>query len=612
MGDTPAVSSEGQSILLHSRIESPLTEAGLQTQVSVSLPWTRWKPWKNLDLGFELSPAGNFFWRPDGRLFGGGGIDSRFTQKELCVGNFCFLSGLAMTAGYGSGQGAWTGASPYFEGSLSLVEYAVPSNNNLSFQAVAGGGYLQSGFGSAGVEITAPVAAIPGKTARDLNPSDYFEPVGTFIPGRVTYLYYAVELQDENGHPLHPPIDPDKRRALMQQDLRFAFDIKDSPLRGLGNQVNLLISKQPVPVKVQGSMEESVRLHGGKASEIVDLWKHHALVEDMVAAHPEYFGANVQAIAQIPYELRDQFTWFRFDKVPQLVEAATASWSRKDWEAFLIKAASILLENPDPDQASSRILLALLGGKNGILATVFPRLRVPLGWHGAGTKTFEIDENPLRDTGVPQSSVVLFHELFGHGGTEAVALECRASDEYSEGSLEAFLGEHPREAALAGFLGQSIDVNAVFEQILGKAPAGLRKSLRQVLNDIPASGRPINLLSLLTQASLTQDIVGKPLGQPNVLPDDPKVIEKVWGTIPGFKERLWTKSAGRDPKAGDVRIVPGGLYFPEKPFVRLQVFQDGQWRDTYMKDSHNPAAPLGPVMERCLMKTRELILKSSS
>ncbi len=103
--------------------------------------------------------------------------------------------------------------------------------------------------------------------------------------------------------------------------------------------------------------------------------------------------------------------------------------------------------------------------------------------------------------------------------------------------------------------------------------------------------------------------VGKILGHPNVLPDDDRTIRETWLKIPGFAERVWDGQG--DPQDGAVRMVSGGLYLKDHAFKRLQVFQAGAWRDTYMGDSKSADAPLGPVMETCLGKLAKRIQRQA-
>lgn len=235
-----------------------------------------------------------------------------------------------------------------------------------------------------------------------------------------------------------------------------------------------------------------------------------------------------------------------------------------------------------------------LTGAGRVVDTVFPKLRVPLVWHGVGLGEPGVDLGAQKEWGgAVRSSVVLFHEL-GHIG------ECRASDEYAEASLSAFLEQNPREGAVVGFLGRTLsakDLATAAERRLAVLPFAdqLMGQLSGLLERLPTGS--VNVSTLLLTNPVSRRAVGKVLGHPNVLPDDASIIADTWFKLPGFRDRLW--DGGKDPAPGAVRMVSGGLYLKDHAFKRIQVFHDGEWRDTYMGDSMGNA-PTGPVMDACL------------
>ncbi len=435
---------------------------------------------------------------------------------------------------------------------------------------------------------------------RDADPADFFAPVGRWKEGRYTLVYVPVELRGEGGVLGKTP-GRDRFEALVAEDRRFLFG-REGPLKGLGDRVNLVIARSPAEITLDAAARKALDT-GGKASEAAPVWAYHEWLTAFVEAHPRWFGEDPQAVYQIPFPVRDQATWFRFDRVVSLADATVSGWSQKDWRAFLRLAERETHAAGDPAAALERVLRGAVGmtGVEKIVDTAFPKLRVPLVWHGVAGESPGVELGVWEDAGAPRSSVVLFHEL-GH------IAECRASDEYAEQSLNEFLAENPREAAVIRYLGQTLgakDLARAAETKLAALPFGaaLAQPVASLLSALP-DGR-INVSRLLLTNRVSRRAVGKVYGQPNVLPDDPRMIRETWGRLPGFQEALWDGEG--DPKPGAVRMVSGGLYLQDQAFKRLQVYDGRVWRNTYMGDSRTADAPLGPAMEACLGKLAERI-----
>ncbi len=466
-----------------------------------------------------------------------------------------------------------------------------------SFLVVLLGAFILSACGGA------PPPADEGDVAPDLavvDPASAFEPVGDFAPGRFSILYVPVELRGPDGAALHPAVPRADRAALIEHDRRFIFDLRDSPLAGRGGKVNLLLARAPLVATLDAARMEKLAA-GAKSSDVVDVWARHAWVEDMVAAHGDWFGAEPVVVYQVPHRLRDQATWFRFDRVAGFAEAAMSTWDAKDWGALASFLERTAKEDRHPvtlERLLDRVLT--ITGAEAAVDAVFPKLKVPLVWHavGAGQPGLSLKTGSI---GVPRSSVILFHEL-GHAG------ECRASDGYSEASMSTWMQDNPREAAVIDFLGRTVtlaDVVRAAERFVPDVPMlgdAVRAQVTEALAKWVDGGDGVNVAAVLLRNTVSRRAVGKVLGEPNVLPDDPAIIDDVWGKVPGFRQKLRDEKSQAAAQPGDVRIVRGGLYVQDRAFARLQVFQDGDWRNTYMADSSNPKAPIGPVLEDCLAR----------
>lgn len=424
------------------------------------------------------------------------------------------------------------------------------------------------------------------EAARAVDPADLFESLGPFVAGRFTLVYMPVDLFDAQGQRLHPEVPRADRVALAEADRRYVFELKASPLQGRADRVNVLMRRAPLKVTLDAAAVERLE-RKAKASEVVDVWAAHAELTRLVEAHSDWFGGDPQAVYQIPHGLRDQATWFRFDRVATAVDTALSTWKDRDWAELARRAA-------DPTATGAVDAVLEITGPDRFLDAAFPKLRVPLVWHAVGDGRPGLERRLHPRAGVPSSSVVLFHEL-SHIG------ECRASDGYSEANANRYLEENPREAAVVELLGRTVkpaDAAAAVKTHL-PGPELLRDHTADWVRRTPVS-RGVNVSTLLLRNRVSERAVGKVLGEPNVLPDDPEVIEAVWMRIPGFRERLWTPEKGAPPREGDHRIVRGGLYIEKRAFVRVQSYERGAWRDCYMADSHNPEAPVGPVLGDCL------------
>jgi hypothetical protein len=442
---------------------------------------------------------------------------------------------------------------------------------------------------------------------RSVDPASVYEAVGGFEPGRFTIVYQPVELYDEAGERLHDAVPRADRKTLIEHDRRFIFEIRDTPLKGLGDQVNLLLRKTPVKVTLDAAAIATLG-KGAKGSDVVDVWPAHNELTALVEAHPDWFGGDPQAVYQIPHAVRDQATWFRFDRAAKLGVAVMESWETKDWRAFstFVGRTAAEQKGPKTPSASEAWDKALaLTGPSRLLDAAFPKLRVPLVWHAVGAGGPGLVLKKMKGQDVPRSSVILFHEL-GH------IAECRASDGYSEKSTDEYLKNHPREAAVVELLGRTLTSEDLAEGVEAHMPGPdvLRAETAKLCRAIPDGGGA-NVSSFLLRNRVSQRMVGKVLGEPNVLPDDQAIIDDVWMRIPAFRERLLTDEMDREPADGDVRIVRGGLYIGERAFARIQVFERGKWRNTYMADSGNPRAPVGPVLEACMTRLAKRIRRGA-
>ncbi len=430
---------------------------------------------------------------------------------------------------------------------------------------------------------------------RALDPADFFTPVGDFVPGRFTLVYVPVSLTDETGEAIAAPPDRDLFTRLAAADRDYIFGARPSPLAGTADRVNVLVADERLVVALDAKARARLA-DKPKASEVVHPWAFHDFLTGLVEAHADWFGGDPQAIYQVPFPLRDQATWFRFDRVVSLADAAMSTWSQKDWFAFAKLVDRETSAKGDPREALKRVGRGIveLTGVDRVVDAAFPKLRVPLVWHAVAHERPGVDLAPRKKHGgAVRSSVVLFHEL-GHIGT------CRASDEYAEAKVSAFLQDNPREAAVVGFLGRSLSAadlaSAARRRLEGLPFAGeLGDQIEGLLARLP-KGR-VNISSLLLTNTVSRRAVGKVLGHPNVLPDDAAIIRAHWRKLPAFRERLFTGKG--KPAEGAVRMVSGGLYLEDHAFKRIQVFHQGRWRNTYMGDSMGNA-PTGPVMDACL------------
>ncbi len=439
---------------------------------------------------------------------------------------------------------------------------------------------------------------------RGMDPKDYLEPVGDFVEGRFTMVYVAVEVSGPDGQRLHPEVPRADRAALMRADRDFIFGDRASPLAGTAERVNMLLTKEPLVVKLDAARLAKLKA-GATASEVVDVWAAHAFLEGLLHAHPKFFGHDPQAVFQIPLQIRDQATWFRFDRARNVIETSMATWSTKDWRKFAALLEQETLRQGDPAGALVRVLEGILrmGDVAELVDALFPKLKLPLVWHGVGDKKGLLRLKPAKKSHpAPPSSIVLFHEL-GHIG------ECRAADEYAEEGLKKAMQADPRQAAaaklLGGTLGPKALVGAVKKNVGGLPIVGetIVAKVAEWAKLLPDEG--VNVSKLLLHNDVARRAFGKVMGEPNVLPLDPEAIERTWGKLPGFKQNLWKE--GRPLKEGAVRVVKGGLYLPDHAFARLQVYERGEWRNTYMGDSLTHDAPIGPVMEACLGRLAERI-----
>ncbi|MFN3196793.1 MAG: hypothetical protein ACE366_00050 [Bradymonadia bacterium] len=448
-----------------------------------------------------------------------------------------------------------------------------------------------------------------GEPYETYEPTEVFEAVGSFEAGRFTIAYCPVELVDSTGKLLHPEVTRDQRRALIEEDRKFIFDIKDSPLRGLGQKVNLLLAKEPCRVTLDAAGVKALEARP-KASDLVDIWQYHNFFEGLAAAHPSWLGEDLQMVYQIPHGLRDQATWFRFDRAANFATAAMGAWDQKDWASFV----SFLQKTANEEKGGTSLTaianrMLSLAGPDGVVNAAFPKLQVPLVWHAVGGGKPGIKLSNGR-AGVPHSSVILFHEL-GHIG------ECRAADGYSEESAANYFKENPREAAVVEFLGRNVtlaDIGEAAGKVLAEhkllpevIALGLGAQVKSALEGLKVSEKEVNVSGLLLGNGFSTRAVGKVLGEPNVLPDDPKVQREVWFKVPGFSDRLWNPESKKVPEEGDVRIIKGGLYLEGQAFSRIQVRKGGEWRNTFMAQSGSHDAPVGPVLGACLTRLAKKI-----
>lgn len=429
-----------------------------------------------------------------------------------------------------------------------------------------------------------------------LDPADFFEPVGDFVPGRFTVVYVPVALQDADGEAIAP--QPSRKRfvELAEADRAYIFGRRESPLKGTADRVNLVVAKAPFEVRLDAKGRAKLAA-GAKASEVVHPWAFHDFLTGLVEAHGDWFGGDPQAVYQVPHVLRDQATWFRFDRVVGVADAAMSTWGEADWLAFAKLVDRETAAKGDPEAALKRVGAGMvsLTGVDRMLDAAFPKLRVPLVWHAVAWEKPGVNLAAQKEWGAVRSSVVLFHE-FGHIG------ECRASDEYAEASMSEFLQNNPREAAVIGWLGKTVgaaELVAAADTHVQKLPfaGAVRGSLKPLLARMPKGG--VNASSFLLGNAVSKRAVGKMLGHPNVLPDDAGIIAATWRKLPSFEQRLWDGAA--KPKDGQTRMVSGGLYLKDHAFKRIQVFAGGEWRNTYMGDSLGNA-PTGPVMDACLAR----------